>query len=31
MAYAFSMATDLWGDVPYSQAGQEIKVENTSV
>ncbi|HMI63063.1 MAG TPA: SusD/RagB family nutrient-binding outer membrane lipoprotein [Puia sp.] len=22
MAYAFSMATDIWGDVPYSQAGQ---------
>jgi hypothetical protein len=21
MAYAFSLATDLWGDVPYSQAG----------
>src|ERR1700748_758802 len=21
MAYAFSMATDVWGDVPYSQAG----------
>jgi hypothetical protein len=21
MAYAFSIATDLWGDVPYSQAG----------
>lgn len=21
MAYVFSMATDLWGDVPYSQAG----------
>ena len=22
MAYAFSLATDIWGDVPYSQAGQ---------
>jgi hypothetical protein len=21
LAYAFSIATDLWGDVPYSQAG----------
>src|SRR4029079_10009133 len=27
MAYAFSMATDLWGDVPYSQAGQGLKFE----
>jgi hypothetical protein len=25
MAYAFSMLTDLWGDVPYSQAGQGLK------
>lgn len=24
MAYAFSMLTDLWGDVPYSQAGQGL-------
>jgi len=22
MAYAYSLATDIWGDVPYSQAGQ---------
>jgi hypothetical protein len=28
MAYAFSMATDLWGDVPYSQAGQGLKNES---
>ena len=27
MAYAFSVATDLWGDVPYSQAGQGLKFE----
>ncbi len=27
MAYAFSMATDLWGDVPYSQAGMGLKYE----
>jgi hypothetical protein len=27
MAYAFSVATDLWGDVPYSQAGQGLKYE----
>src|SRR3954470_8212172 len=27
MAYAFSMATDLWGDIPYSQAGQGLKFE----
>src|SRR2546421_6139954 len=27
MAYAFSLATDLWGDVPYSQAGQGLKYE----
>jgi hypothetical protein len=25
LAYAFSMITDLWGDVPYSQAGQGNK------
>jgi hypothetical protein len=25
MAYAFSMLTDLWGDVPYSQAGYGLK------
>ncbi|MBS1664047.1 MAG: SusD/RagB family nutrient-binding outer membrane lipoprotein [Bacteroidetes bacterium] len=25
MAYAFSMVTDVWGDVPYSQAGQGLK------
>lgn len=25
MAYLFSMATDIWGDVPYSQAGQGTK------
>jgi hypothetical protein len=25
MAYAFSMITDLWGDVPYSQAGFGLK------
>ena len=25
MAYAFSMLTDLWGDVPYSQAGLGLK------
>lgn len=24
MAYAFSIATDIWGDVPYSQAGQGL-------
>lgn len=24
-AYAISLATDLWGDVPYSQAGQGLK------
>ncbi len=28
MAYAFSMAADLWGDVPYSQAGQGLKYES---
>jgi len=27
MAYAFSLATDLWGDVPYSQAGQGLLYE----
>lgn len=27
MAYVFSMATDLWGDIPYSQAGQGLKYE----
>ena len=27
MAYVFSMATDLWGDVPYSQAGQGLKYD----
>ncbi|HET9279632.1 MAG TPA: SusD/RagB family nutrient-binding outer membrane lipoprotein [Flavitalea sp.] len=26
MAYTFSLATDLWGDVPYSQAGLGLKV-----
>jgi hypothetical protein len=25
MAYAFSMLTDIWGEVPYSQAGQGLK------
>ena len=25
MAYAFSILTDIWGDVPYSQAGQGAK------
>lgn len=25
LAYAYSMLTDLWGDVPYSQAGQGLK------
>jgi Starch-binding associating with outer membrane len=28
MAYVFSMATDLWGDVPYSQAGKGLAFEN---
>lgn len=28
MAYTFSMATDLWGDVPYSQAGKGLLYEN---
>ena len=27
MAYTFSVATDLWGDVPYSQAGQGLKYQ----
>ncbi len=27
MAYVFSIATDLWGDIPYSQAGQGLKYE----
>ncbi|MGE5106164.1 MAG: SusD/RagB family nutrient-binding outer membrane lipoprotein, partial [Sphingobacteriales bacterium] len=27
MAYVFSMAADVWGDVPYSQAGQGLKYE----
>lgn len=27
-AYIFSVATDIWGDVPYSQAGQGIKFRN---
>ena len=26
MAYTFSMATDLWGDVPYSEAGFGLKI-----
>ncbi|HKH61692.1 MAG TPA: SusD/RagB family nutrient-binding outer membrane lipoprotein [Flavitalea sp.] len=26
MAYTFSLATDLWGDVPYSQAGYGLEV-----
>jgi hypothetical protein len=25
LAYAYSMLTDLWGDVPYSQAGRGLK------
>ena len=28
MAYIFSIATDMWGDVPYSQAGQGMKYPN---
>jgi hypothetical protein len=28
MAYVFSIATDLWGDIPYSQAAQGLKFEN---
>lgn len=27
MAYVFSVATDLFGDIPYSQAGQGLKFE----
>ena len=27
MAYIFSIATDLWGDVPYSQAGKGLEFE----
>ncbi len=27
-AYVFSMATDLWGDVPYSEAGKGLAFEN---
>jgi hypothetical protein len=27
MAYVFSMATDLWGAVPYSQAGKGLLIE----
>ncbi len=28
MAYVYSMATDIWGDVPYSQAAQGLKFAN---
>ena len=28
LAYAFSMATDIWGEVPYSQAGHGLQYEN---
>src|SRR5258705_195107 len=28
MAYIFSMATDIWGEVPYSQAAQGLKYPN---
>jgi hypothetical protein len=28
MAYVFSLATDIWGDVPYSQAAQGLKFQN---
>jgi hypothetical protein len=28
MAYVFSLATDIWGDVPYSQAAQGLKYQN---
>ncbi|MBS1509742.1 MAG: SusD/RagB family nutrient-binding outer membrane lipoprotein [Bacteroidetes bacterium] len=28
MAYVYSMAADIWGDVPYSQAAQGLKYEN---
>ena len=27
MAYVYSMTTDLWGDVPYSQAGKGLRFE----
>ena len=27
MAYTYSMATDLWGDIPFSQAAQGLKFE----
>ena len=27
MAYVFAMTTDLWGDVPYSQAGKGLQFE----
>jgi len=27
MAYVFSMAADIWGDVPYSEAGKGLKFE----
>ena len=27
MAYIFSLTTDLWGDIPYSQAGKGLKFE----
>ena len=27
MAYVFSMTTDLWGDIPYSQAGKGLRFE----
>ena len=27
MAYVYSMTTDLWGDIPYSQAGKGLKFE----
>lgn len=28
LAYIFSVAADIWGDVPYSQAGQGVKYES---
>jgi hypothetical protein len=28
LAYVYSVATDLWGDVPYSQGGQGLKFRN---
>jgi hypothetical protein len=28
MAYVFSLATDIWGEVPYSQAAQGLKYPN---